>query len=46
MIVQLTDEVEAYGIYPGGRMQIPARKYYVLLPWMIGPQENIINYGT
>jgi penicillin G amidase len=28
MIVQLTDEVEAYGIYPGGQNGNPGSKYY------------------
>jgi penicillin amidase len=28
MIVQLTDDVEAYGIYPGGQSGNPGSKYY------------------
>ena len=28
MIVQLTDKIEAYGVYPGGQSGNPGSKYY------------------
>jgi penicillin amidase len=44
MIVHLTDEVEAYGIYPGGQSGNPGSKYYDMFVdnWALGKYYRIV----
>ena len=43
MVVQLTDETEAYGVYPGGQSGNPGSKYYDMFVdnWAAGKYYNL-----
>lgn len=47
MIVQLTDETEAYGVYPGGQSGNPGSKYYdnFVDTWLAGKYYKIAIVG-
>jgi penicillin amidase len=44
MIVHLTDEVEAYGVYPGGQSGNPGSKYYdnFINTWVAGKYNTLL----
>ncbi len=47
MIVHLTDEIEAYGVYPGGQSGNPGSKYYdgFVNTWAAGKYYRIVFIG-
>ena len=47
MIVHLTDEIEAYGVYPGGQSGNPGSKYYdgFVDTWAAGKYYRIVFIG-
>ena len=44
MIVHLTDNIEAYGVYPGGQSGNPGSKYFnnFISTWAEGKYYNIV----
>jgi penicillin amidase len=44
MIVHMTDEIEAYGVYPGGQNGNPGSKYYDTFvdSWAVGKYYRIL----
>lgn len=44
MIVHLTDDIEAYGVYPGGQSGNPGSKYYdnFVSTWAAGKYNNLL----
>jgi penicillin amidase len=44
MIVHLTDDIEAYGVYPGGQSGNPGSKYYdnFINTWVKGEYNKLL----
>lgn len=44
MVVHLTDDIEAYGVYPGGQSGNPGSKYYdnFITTWVNGKYNNLL----
>ena len=47
MVTELTDEVNAYGIYPGGQSGNPGSKYYdtFINDWLVGKYYKLLFAG-